>query len=193
MMTIRVCPPSLHMHTHFIPPLPPLLTPPLPPLLTPPRPLPPSPPYPTSPSLSSLPHLSLPSLPHLALFLPPLPIPPLPLPPSPPYSTSPSPSFPSLPHLSSLTTLPLPLSPCLTSPSCHPSPLLHIPVVLGGLKDHINMIRRCRRLLFIACGTSYHSALAVRPVYLPTFHPLLLSLLPSFHSLPSRLVSCLKS
>ena len=34
-------------------------------------------------------------------------------------------------------------------------------VVLGGLKDHIEIIRRCRRLLFIACGTSYHSALAV--------------------------------
>jgi glucosamine--fructose-6-phosphate aminotransferase (isomerizing) len=35
-------------------------------------------------------------------------------------------------------------------------------VVLGGLKDHIPMIRRCRRLIFIACGTSFHSALATR-------------------------------
>ena len=34
-------------------------------------------------------------------------------------------------------------------------------VVLGGLKDHIRMIRRCRRLIFIACGTSYHSGMAV--------------------------------
>jgi len=34
-------------------------------------------------------------------------------------------------------------------------------VVLGGLKDYICEIRRCRRLLFIACGTSYHSAVAV--------------------------------
>ena len=33
-------------------------------------------------------------------------------------------------------------------------------VLLGGIKDHISEIRRCRRLLFIACGTSYHSALA---------------------------------
>ncbi|XP_014669719.1 PREDICTED: glutamine--fructose-6-phosphate aminotransferase [isomerizing] 2-like isoform X2 [Priapulus caudatus] len=35
-------------------------------------------------------------------------------------------------------------------------------VVLGGLKEHITEIRRCRRLIFIACGTSYHSALATR-------------------------------
>ena len=34
-------------------------------------------------------------------------------------------------------------------------------VVLGGLKEHMHTIRRCRRLIFIACGTSYHSALAV--------------------------------
>lgn len=35
-------------------------------------------------------------------------------------------------------------------------------VMLGGLKDHIDSIKRCRRLLFIACGTSYNSALACR-------------------------------
>lgn len=34
-------------------------------------------------------------------------------------------------------------------------------VVLGGIKDYMPEIRRCRRLLFIACGTSYHSAIAV--------------------------------
>ena len=34
-------------------------------------------------------------------------------------------------------------------------------IVLGGIKDYMNEIRRCRRLLFIACGTSYHSAIAV--------------------------------
>ena len=34
-------------------------------------------------------------------------------------------------------------------------------VVLGGIKDYMSEIRRCRRLLFIACGTSYHSAIAV--------------------------------
>ncbi|XP_047475678.1 glutamine--fructose-6-phosphate aminotransferase [isomerizing] 2-like isoform X5 [Penaeus chinensis] len=35
-------------------------------------------------------------------------------------------------------------------------------VVLGGIKDYISEIRRCRRLLLIACGTSYHSAIATR-------------------------------
>ena len=39
-------------------------------------------------------------------------------------------------------------------------------VVLGGLKDYICEIRRCRRLLFIACGTSYHSAVAVCHIYI---------------------------
>ncbi|XP_078284719.1 glutamine--fructose-6-phosphate aminotransferase [isomerizing] 1-like isoform X1 [Rhinoraja longicauda] len=37
-------------------------------------------------------------------------------------------------------------------------------VVLGGLKDSIKDIRRCRRLLIIACGTSYHSGLATRQI-----------------------------
>ncbi|XP_013402660.1 glutamine--fructose-6-phosphate aminotransferase [isomerizing] 2 isoform X3 [Lingula anatina] len=35
-------------------------------------------------------------------------------------------------------------------------------VVLGGIKDYMGEIKRCRRLLFIACGTSYHSAVATR-------------------------------
>ncbi|XP_072021590.1 glutamine--fructose-6-phosphate aminotransferase [isomerizing] 1-like isoform X3 [Amphiura filiformis] len=35
-------------------------------------------------------------------------------------------------------------------------------VTLGGLTEHMSEIRRSRRLLFIACGTSYHSALATR-------------------------------
>ena len=34
-------------------------------------------------------------------------------------------------------------------------------VVLGGIKEYMSEIKRCRRLLFIACGTSYHSAIAV--------------------------------
>jgi len=34
-------------------------------------------------------------------------------------------------------------------------------VVLGGIKDYLQEMHRCRRLLFIACGTSYHSAIAV--------------------------------
>lgn len=35
-------------------------------------------------------------------------------------------------------------------------------VILGGIKFYMPEIRRCRRLLFIACGTSYHSAIATR-------------------------------
>jgi len=35
-------------------------------------------------------------------------------------------------------------------------------VVLGGIKDYLSEIRRCRRLMMIACGTSYHSAVATR-------------------------------
>lgn len=34
-------------------------------------------------------------------------------------------------------------------------------VTLGGLKDHIKEIQRCRRLILIACGTSYHAGVAV--------------------------------
>merc|ERR1712001_642232 len=35
-------------------------------------------------------------------------------------------------------------------------------VTLGGIKAFVPEIRRCRRLLMIACGTSYHSAIASR-------------------------------
>eukprot|EP00043_Microstomoeca_roanoka_P017568 m.183981 g.183981 ORF g.183981 m.183981 type:complete len:693 (-) comp16661_c6_seq2:397-2475(-) len=35
-------------------------------------------------------------------------------------------------------------------------------VKLGGLVDYIADIKRCRRLLFVACGTSYNSAIATR-------------------------------
>lgn len=35
-------------------------------------------------------------------------------------------------------------------------------VILGGITDYMPEIRRCRRLLFIGCGTSYHSAVATR-------------------------------
>ncbi|CAI5977250.1 unnamed protein product [Closterium sp. NIES-65] len=37
-------------------------------------------------------------------------------------------------------------------------------VLLGGLKDHLLTIRRSRRIIFVGCGTSYHAALAVRPL-----------------------------
>ncbi|XP_014244605.1 glutamine--fructose-6-phosphate aminotransferase [isomerizing] 2-like isoform X3 [Cimex lectularius] len=35
-------------------------------------------------------------------------------------------------------------------------------IVLGGIKEYIPEIRRCRRLMLIGCGTSYHSAVATR-------------------------------
>jgi glucosamine--fructose-6-phosphate aminotransferase (isomerizing) len=38
-------------------------------------------------------------------------------------------------------------------------------VTLGGLRQYISTIRRCRRLIFIACGTSYHSCMAVRGIF----------------------------
>ncbi|GAB7354730.1 hypothetical protein MBLNU459_g5145t1 [Dothideomycetes sp. NU459] len=38
-------------------------------------------------------------------------------------------------------------------------------VTLGGLKQYISTIRRCRRIIFIACGTSFHSCMAVRGVF----------------------------
>ncbi|KAI6250106.1 Glutamine--fructose-6-phosphate aminotransferase [Erysiphe necator] len=38
-------------------------------------------------------------------------------------------------------------------------------VTLGGLRSYIATIRRCRRIIFIACGTSYHSCMAVRGTF----------------------------
>lgn len=38
-------------------------------------------------------------------------------------------------------------------------------VTLGGLKEWIPTIRRCRRMIMIACGTSYHSCLATRSIF----------------------------
>lgn len=35
-------------------------------------------------------------------------------------------------------------------------------VILGGIKEYIPEIKRCRRLMLIGCGTSYHSAVATR-------------------------------
>ncbi|XP_054168262.1 glutamine--fructose-6-phosphate aminotransferase [isomerizing] 1-like isoform X3 [Oppia nitens] len=37
-------------------------------------------------------------------------------------------------------------------------------VILGGIKDYIPEIKRCRRLLLIGCGTSYHSIIATRQI-----------------------------
>ncbi|KXN72835.1 SIS domain-containing protein [Conidiobolus coronatus NRRL 28638] len=38
-------------------------------------------------------------------------------------------------------------------------------VTLGGLKAYLSTIRRCRRIVFIACGTSYHSSVATRAIF----------------------------
>ena len=35
-------------------------------------------------------------------------------------------------------------------------------VTLGGIKAYTSEIGRCRRLLVIACASSYHAAVAVR-------------------------------
>lgn len=38
-------------------------------------------------------------------------------------------------------------------------------VTLGGLRQYMPTIRRCRRIIFIACGTSFHSCMAVRGAF----------------------------
>lgn len=40
--------------------------------------------------------------------------------------------------------------------------LVNKTVTLGGIKEYIPEIKRCRRLMLIGCGTSYHSAVATR-------------------------------
>lgn len=38
-------------------------------------------------------------------------------------------------------------------------------IQLGGLRSWLTTIRRCRRIIMIACGTSYHSCLATRSIF----------------------------
>ncbi|KAK6455152.1 glucoseamine-6 phosphate synthase [Scheffersomyces xylosifermentans] len=38
-------------------------------------------------------------------------------------------------------------------------------ITLGGLKSWLPIVRRCRRIIMIACGTSYHSCLATRSIF----------------------------
>jgi glucosamine--fructose-6-phosphate aminotransferase (isomerizing) len=38
-------------------------------------------------------------------------------------------------------------------------------VTLGGLSTYISTIQRCRRMVFIGCGTSYHSCIATRAIF----------------------------
>ena len=35
-------------------------------------------------------------------------------------------------------------------------------IKLGGLVEHLESIRNGRRIMFVACGTSYHATLAAR-------------------------------
>jgi glutamine---fructose-6-phosphate transaminase (isomerizing) len=35
-------------------------------------------------------------------------------------------------------------------------------ITLGGLRSHLDSINRCRRLVFVACGTSYNACIATR-------------------------------
>lgn len=51
---------------------------------------------------------------------------------------------------------------CLSATSCFNLDSHLLPsVVLGGLKDHLKEIKRCKRLIMIGCGTSFHAAVAV--------------------------------
>ena len=38
-------------------------------------------------------------------------------------------------------------------------------ITLGGLRAYLPIIRRGRRIVFCACGTSYHSAIATRAIF----------------------------
>jgi glutamine---fructose-6-phosphate transaminase (isomerizing) len=38
-------------------------------------------------------------------------------------------------------------------------------ITLGGLRAYLPIMRRCRRIVFIACGTSYHSCIATRAIF----------------------------
>ncbi len=42
--------------------------------------------------------------------------------------------------------------------------VVHSAVTLGGIKDFVPEIKRCRRLLLLGCGTSHHSSLATRQI-----------------------------
>ena len=41
----------------------------------------------------------------------------------------------------------------------------HHKVTLGGLKAYLSSIRRCRRIVFVACGTSFHACVATRAIF----------------------------
>ena len=37
-------------------------------------------------------------------------------------------------------------------------------ITLGGLAEHVSTIRHSRRIIMVACGTSYHACLASRQI-----------------------------
>ena len=42
------------------------------------------------------------------------------------------------------------------------NPYFNPRIKLGGLVEVTDTLKRCRRVMFVACGTSYHAALAAR-------------------------------
>ncbi|EEQ82531.1 hypothetical protein NCER_100735 [Vairimorpha ceranae BRL01] len=38
-------------------------------------------------------------------------------------------------------------------------------VNLGGIKEYVNILKKCSRFIFVACGTSYHAALSVKSLF----------------------------
>jgi len=66
----------------------------------------------------------------------------------------------SLPPLLNIKSLP-PLAAAVTAAAAASAPKEER-IKLGGLAEHINTIRTGRRLIFVACGTSYHACLAAR-------------------------------
>ena len=57
-------------------------------------------------------------------------------------------------------------------------------VKLGGIEPYLTDIRRCRRLIIIGCGTSYHSAVATRALLQE------LTQLPVMLEMASELLDC---
>ena len=52
----------------------------------------------------------------------------------------------------------------LNDVSVQPDGSYQTSVKLGGLVEHLDSIRRCGRIVIVACGTSYNAGLACRPV-----------------------------
>ena len=65
-------------------------------------------------------------------------------------------------------------------------------ITLGGLVEHLAAIRRGRRVMFVACGTSFHACLACRQTVEELAEvPVRARQRPGRHSL-SRLQGCVQ-